>query len=286
MSDIKHIPSLDSKEIISKVGESLNNKEIDESLIELKKEMAWRIVDKMQEKKWDIMLWLWKDIVVDYLVDEWGLDSISDEVLIWKILDILGISLEDLASLRNNIWTAKTESDLHSLESRVIGQLDKWNQNDVASTQNELTPPQSSSFESTWIAWVTWVSALWTISSEHITSEWESLEDSAQTWEAKEVELKKRMNWLFPEWVPQTEKEMKKYITKIKVPIITEKWKTKKLTLRVHKKLANEYIAIFEEMKNAWIKINPDTTACFNWRKMRKWSKMSHHSYWSAIDVN
>ena len=193
---------------------------------------------------------------------------------------------EELTSLREDISNAKTESDLQSLEARIIEQLDKWSQDET--TSETTTSHQSST---TWSAIATWTITGWASTQLETTSgdnssEWESLQDSAPVGEAKEIEKKQRMQRLFPEWVPQTEKEMKKYITKIKVPIITEGWKTKKLTLRVHKKLANEYIAIFEDMKNAWIKVNPDTTACFNWRKMRKWSKMSHHSYWTAIDVN
>ena len=277
---------IDTKKIISKVKESFNNDEIDNSLIELKKEMAWRIVDKMQEKKWDLMLWLWKDMVVDYLVDEWGLDSISDEIVVWKILDIFELSLEELTHLRDDISNTTTESDLQSLETRIIEQLDKGTTDEATTSQSETTSYQSSATWTALVAWTTWATTQWATSSEDNSLESKSLEDSAPVGEAKEIEKKQRMQRLFPEWVPQTEKEMKKYITKIKVPILTEKWKVKKLTLRVHKKLANEYIAIFEDMKNAWIKINPDTTACFNWRKMRKWSKMSHHSYWTAIDVN
>ena len=94
------------------------------------------------------------------------------------------------------------------------------------------------------------------------------------------------MEWLFPEWVPQTEKQMKKYLEKIKVPIRNPKWKEKTLKLYVHKKLANEYKAIFQEMFDKWIPVNPKSTACFNRRKMRRWRKMSHHSYWTALDVN
>ena len=265
-----------TKEIISKIKESFDT-EIDESLVELKKEMAWRIVDKMQEKKWDIRLWVWKSLVVDYLVNEWNLDSISDELILWKMLelDIFKDSTLELKNLREEIWSITTESDLQSLEIKIINQLN-WNSQDNSDFSSTTTPSSS---------WFEWTSS-WETTIENNSSGWESLDDSAPVGEAKEVELKRRMNWLFPEWVPQTEKEMKKYITKIKVPILTENGKIKKLKLYVHKKLANEYIAVFEEMKRTWIKINPDTTSCFNRRRMRKWKKMSHHSYGTAIDVN
>jgi len=247
-----------------------------EELLNLKKEMAWRVLDKMQEKKWDILLSLKKDMVVDYLVDEWAngfidwiLDSISDELILDKVVNISSFS-QQLKDLRDNLSKVTTQAALNDLETRVINQLE-WN------VQDMLQDSWSESVSQQWE---------WEASVDDNTSEWESLEGSAQVGEAKEVEKNQRMKRLFPEWVPQTEKEMRKYLTKIKVPIITEKWKEKKLTLRVHKKLAKEYIAIFEDMKASWIKVNPDTTACFNWRKMRKGSKMSHHSYWTAIDVN
>ena len=34
------------------------------------------------------------------------------------------------------------------------------------------------------------------------------------------------------------------------------------------------------------ISVNPEKTWWYNWRKMRRWKKLSHHSYWSAVDVN
>ena len=181
---------IDTKKIISKVKESFNNDEIDNSLIELKKEMAWRIVDKMQEKKWDLMLWLWKDMVVDYLVDEWGLDSISDEIVVWKILDIFELSLEELTHLRDDISNTTTESDLQSLETRIIEQLDKGTTDEATTSQSETTSYQSSATWTALVAWTTWATTQWATSSEDNSLESESLEDSAPVGEAKEIEKK------------------------------------------------------------------------------------------------
>jgi hypothetical protein len=94
------------------------------------------------------------------------------------------------------------------------------------------------------------------------------------------------MKRLFPEWIPQSKEEMQKYLTKIEVPVRTLDWQEDKLKLNIHSKLASEYEAIFKEMYDKNIPVNPKKTWWFCWRKMRKWSKMSHHSYWSAVDVN
>lgn len=251
---------------------------VDEELTDLKKEMAERIVDKMWEKYSDFLLYFWKWWVTDYLVDEWGEDIFND-----MLIEKLGVNMlsgygDQLKNLRDQIKKAETKEAIADLETRIINDLengsDTWN-----------SGWQSTQYAVTWA----WVAAAWTsvaASSESSSSDIEVSVDSAPIWEAKDVPLKKRMEWLFPEWVPQTEKEMKKYIEKIKVPIRTPKWKEKKLKLYVHKKLANEYKAIFQEMYDKWIPVNPDSTACFNRRKMRKWKKMSHHSYWTALDVN
>jgi len=283
-----------------------------DELIQLKKEMANRVIDKMQEKKWDFSFSIGKDMIVDYLVDEGLKDSLKDELILWNLLNVFTSSSDDLKNLRGEIVNLKTAEELKDFEEKLIKQIEldwslsvqwvrawdtpaeSWDASSESSNTSTESQDQTSSEPAESSDASTSDSASqsepdsstdsWEVSWGEGTEEMSP--DSAQVGEAKEVELKKRMAWLFPEWVPQTEKQMKKYLKKIKVPILLANWKTKKLKLYVHKKLANEYIAIFNDMKNAWIKVNPDTTACFNWRKMRKSSKMSHHSYWTAIDVN
>jgi len=109
---------------------------------------------------------------------------------------------------------------------------------------------------------------------------------SAEVWEAANIPKNERMKRLFPEWIPQNKEEMQKYLTKIEVPVRTPDWQEDKLKLNIHSKLASEYEAIFKEMYDKNIPVNPKKTWWFCWRKMRKWNKMSHHSYWSAVDVN
>ena len=49
-----------------------------EELNKLKKEMVERVVEKMKESNSDLALLVWKDIVADYLVDEWWNDRLHD----------------------------------------------------------------------------------------------------------------------------------------------------------------------------------------------------------------
>ena len=114
----------------------------------------------------------------------------------------------------------------------------------------------------------------------------ESCTEYASAWEAPKIPLKQRMRRLFPSWTPKTKSEVKRYITTVKVPILTLDWKKTTMPLTIHKKLSNEYIAIFQDMCDAGIKTDPKVTWGFNRRRMRKWSQMSHHSYWSAVDLN
>ena len=244
-------------------------------LIQLKKEMIERVVDKMKDSdNSDLFLNLWEDFVVDYLLDDWESSDKVNDFFIWMGINIFSSSASKLRDLRERIKDSNTKEDLDGLERSVIENL---NNND-----------NSSSYSSS-------RRIMWTASTAYVTSQayswgtkWEtsSTLESARVWEAKEVPLKDRIHWLFPQWVPKVESEMRKYITKIKVPIRTPEWESKKLTLSIHKKLANEYTAIFQEMYDKLIPVNPEKTWWYNWRKVRRWNKLSHHSYWSAVDVN
>lgn len=251
----------------------------DNELNQLKKEMIERIVDKMKENNQDdAFLHVGKDLVVDYLLDEWeNADKVNDFFL-WIGINLLSSSADQLKDLREKIKNSNTKEELETLEKSVIENLNN-------SWDDQTQSWTSGSSGSTSSSWTT--SSSWSGSSESTdSSSVEVSVDSARVGEAKEVPLKQRMQRLFPEWVPTREKDMKKYITKIKVPILTANWKKKKLTLHIHKKLANEYKAIFQEMYDRKIPVNPDKTWWYNWRKMRRWKKLSHHSYGTAVDVN
>ena len=284
--------AISKKEVWYALKETIaGDKETREKLLEVKKDIVKEYIESIKKDNPNI-----EDInesLEDYLINDGSFEDIFQDAFKWYWLSfLLPESIDNLNKVKEKISSIQkipTSEELSSLKSEIMNIKLQTN----TSTTQESQISHQQSHQSSWnhnsrqyshVA--TWVTAWTVVSSIHEASDWESVEGSAEVWEAKEIELKKRMDRLFPEWVPQTEKQMKRYLTKIKVPILTENWKTKKLKLYVHKKLANEYKAIFEEMKEAWIKVNPDTTACFNRRKMRKSSKMSHHSYGTAIDVN
>ena len=255
----------------------------DQELRQLKQEMIERVINKLKEDKQnDVFLHLWKDLIVDYLLDdEESSDKINDFFL-WISINLFSDSASQLKDIREKIRNSYTKEELDNLEKSITEELSRWwkEQELVASASTEKTQPSRSNLSKA--ESVRWPSNVWNNSLKH---SWHTAE-SAKVWEAANIPKNERMQRLFPDGVPTKEKEMKKFITKIKVPILTANWKKKKLTLYIHKKLANEYEAIFQEMYDKRIPVNPEKTWWFNWRKMRRWSKMSHHSYWSAVDLN
>lgn len=110
--------------------------------------------------------------------------------------------------------------------------------------------------------------------------------EEVEVWVAPKIPQELREKRLFPEWIPTNEAEMKKYLTRIEVPIIPVGWKTS-VMLRVHKKLAQEIKSAFQELKKKWMRVDPNHIWCYKWREKRnKPNEMSIHSYWWAIDIN
>lgn len=101
------------------------------------------------------------------------------------------------------------------------------------------------------------------------------------------VPLKKRMDWLFPKGIPGSPAAMGQYLTQIRVPIYTRKKKKDFMTLTVHKKLAAEITAVFQDMQKAKFPVDPSCTAGYTWRMMASnGNKVSYHSYGCVVDLN
>ena len=257
-------------------------KEEDE-LGKLKRNMAENIIKEYNKNQWGLLSDIFKDNIVDYLVDDSWSFLFEVALKLWFLKD----SAEELENLRDAIKNTNEKEALSSLEEKTLDNIkNKWvfytketTSNENAGNANQNAEKQIDSNEKNNSEYKSDYDAIQEVdyNTPHL--------DSAPLWQAKEVPLSKRKEWLFPNWVPETQAEMLKYITKIKVPIHTPNGK-KDLTLNIHKKLANEYQAIFQEMCDKKIPVNPSSTWWFNRRKMRKWSKMSHHSYWSAVDLN
>lgn len=103
--------------------------------------------------------------------------------------------------------------------------------------------------------------------------------------DAGSIDDNARMKWLFPSGVPKTEGEAKAYLTTISLPVINDSGTKSNISLTVHKKLAKEIEAIFEEMVEMGFPVH--SAGGYSYRKMASGTgSLSHHSYGVAIDIN
>ena len=202
------------------------------------------------------------------------------------------LSEEDKKSLDllyESLKKAKTEEELKKYLWKELDDL----HSDVKSNtdSNETSTEESKSVSDT--EWNTDSNQNTDVSSEidnasveEIAHLW-SNRSTRKKWEKLVVDKEKRKKFLFPDGLPKNAAEMeRKYLSSISVPIIDKNWNEKNITLRVHKKLVDNYKAIFKELKEKWIKVDSSCTAAYNWRKIRKWNRLSDHCFWSAIDLN
>lgn len=111
---------------------------------------------------------------------------------------------------------------------------------------------------------------------------------SAAVGEAASIPLEERMNYLFPDGVPTSPNEMEKYLETIDIPIKDESGNQTTMKLTVHKKLATEIKAVFQDLLSiSNFRIKAHETGAYSWRMMASGTgSQSHHSYGVAIDVN
>lgn len=89
---------------------------------------------------------------------------------------------------------------------------------------------------------------------------------------------------LFPDGIPNTEAQMQKYIATVKININNKSGKKVSTNLRVHKALASDVVAIFDEIQESGYRAY--SVGAYTWRAMAASSSRSHHSYGVAIDIN
>lgn len=230
-------------------------------LIDLKKDIAGTIISKIRENH-EISDFK-EEMIVKYLVED------SDGVM-WFLGKIRNSLLEG--------WMSITDTELCVELKKYKELMEKSKTNEALNDLKEGILQDKFEFTSKFQDWSSG-------SSQEIIQTSVDVQ-AAQVWEAPKIPLKNRKEWLFPNGIPTKEAEMQPYLTKITVPIIQQDWTSWDTTLTVHKKLANEYVAVFQELKNAWIKVDSKHTWAYNWRTVRRWKSLSHHSFWSAIDVN
>ena len=87
-----------------------------DELKQLKTEMIWRVIEKMREKnKDDAFLYIWEDLVVDYLLDEGELSDKINDAFLGMGIDLFSTSAEQLKDLREKIRVSNTKEKLENL---------------------------------------------------------------------------------------------------------------------------------------------------------------------------
>lgn len=105
--------------------------------------------------------------------------------------------------------------------------------------------------------------------------------------EAAAVAKGDRIKYLFDgKGAPTSSSSMQKYLTTIQVPVLNKQGKQTTMKLTVHKKLAAEYTAVFQDLLNLGFRTRSGDTAAYVWKNVSGTSKRSRHSLGAAIDVN
>lgn len=125
------------------------NSETKEELLNLKKELANEIITKFEEEKPDLVVSLGKDIISDYLVDEWWSDKIHDAV-VEKGLESLSTQAPELKKIREKLNKAKTADQLNKLKSEILWRIENTeNQMPTTETHSNNTEKSEESYIST-----------------------------------------------------------------------------------------------------------------------------------------
>lgn len=102
--------------------------------------------------------------------------------------------------------------------------------------------------------------------------------------EAAKIPKNQRLKYLFPDGKPTTQSQARKYMTIITVKAYDGNGVSRDLKIQVHKKLAEEVKAVYNELYQIGFPVSDSASFCF--RNMEGSSKLSHHSYGAAIDLN
>lgn len=112
-------------------------------------------------------------------------------------------------------------------------------------------------------------------------------EVSVKAGDAAKVQYEDKQKFIWNgAYLPKNPTEVTKYLVPITVKIYDENGKSTTMTLTVHKKLAEEYKAVFEDMYKIKFRIKASQTAAYVWKNIEGTGTISQHSYGLAIDIN
>lgn len=130
-------------EIVKAVNETSEDTATAENLLNLKKELAEQIVEKMEAESPDLLLSMGKEFVVDYLVDEGMMDKIHD-AFVEKGLDARTSASPKLKELRGKLKEINSKEALESLKNEILATPTPSETSAVSSTENPPTPDQGT----------------------------------------------------------------------------------------------------------------------------------------------
>ena len=138
--------------------ENESNESADE-LLELKKELADEVAEKLIEKDSNIFSLFFKWSISDYLIDENTInDALHDEVLLWGLWKSIWIINPIFKKYREKFSEIRTKTDLENLKNTIFDEILKedlskpetktWN-NPTETTSSTQSSTQSSGSQST-----------------------------------------------------------------------------------------------------------------------------------------
>ena len=117
------------------------NYETSDELLNLKKELADEIVDKLEEKNPENFPIIFKWFISDYLINEKTInDFIYDYILLWKIL---WIKTDQLDNLRKEINDVENKEDLEKIRIKIFNEINN-NKEKTSYTQPQETSLNNS----------------------------------------------------------------------------------------------------------------------------------------------
>lgn len=140
------------KTMINSLSES-SDTETTENLLDLKKELAEQIVEKLEVENSDFILSMGRDVVIDYLVEEWWTDKIHDAVVEQGLDAFLPSLASELKERREKLKEASTEAELQRLKAEITNRNESLNANNLSSSEQSTTEDakENATSENDWI---------------------------------------------------------------------------------------------------------------------------------------
>lgn len=115
-------------------------------LIELKKNLAKDVIDKLVTDDSNVMSTIIKWSIKNYLVDEKTLiDTIHDKVIVWWFWELIGLITPTLKKYREMFSKVNTKDELEDLRTTIFNEI-WWTKSDsTTSTESENTKPKEPS---------------------------------------------------------------------------------------------------------------------------------------------